>query len=482
MTTNESLPQTAEYRCPGEKHPISRAVHLGRLAAFYPGCRQCPHRDDTGTLSTRQVAQLAETSRQTRPRPLFHDEGAGGVYLNDLTPTAARNIAAAFGMMLKDEGREERGEGRGNTNGWGDSCTVTPATRHNAGVTVQLSPQQAIPFPSIVLAGDGRPLVAELVAAVGEGLRFSGCNVIDIGPATAACLAFAVAHLQAAGGLLVGNPGGDPHTVGLKFWAAGPQPLSAGGSLEPLVERAEAGVSRPARSVGAIHRFQADTPYLAWMAEYYHALRPLRIVVRSASRPAVGYLQRLMAAVACNVIPCQTARHDLPAQIHADAAHLVVCIDDDGESCRVLDEQGREVPAERLLLFLIQHVGFDTKPVFGRAKLPLSRPSDSAADGSAGASPSPSVVLEAGTSPTLIERLERLGVSIAMSNPRRADMSCAMQEHGAIFGGGPSGRFWHAEAGFPLSDALMTVTRLLLLLSRSDAPFSVVLDREAAWV
>jgi phosphomannomutase len=54
----------------------------------------------------------------------------------------------------------------------------------------------------------------------------------------------------------------------------------------------------------------------------------------------------------------------------------------------------------------------------------------------------------------------------------------AMKAENAILGGGPSGRFWHAVAGVPLPDALMTVTRLLVLLSRGDEPFSAVLDRE----
>ncbi len=255
---------------------------------------------------------------------------------------------------------------------------------------------------------------------------------------------------------MVGNPGQEPHRVGMKFWAAGPRPLSAGGSLEPLVELVKAGVSRPARHFGAIRRLQADGPYLARMAQYYHAIRPLRVVVDSASKPLVGYLERLAATVACEIIPCRSVRHDLPGQVRADAAHFAVCIDGDGETCGVLDEQGREVPAERLLLSAgCRNVGGDS-----------SRRS---------------VVLETGSSRTLIERLEGLGMRVAMSSPRRADMAAAMREHGALLGGGPSGRFWYADAGFPSPDALMTVTRLLVLLSRSDEPLSAVLDREAAW-
>jgi phosphomannomutase len=437
MNAEKSLPEPCDYRCPGQRHPISRAVHLGRLAAFYPACRQCPHRDDTGTLSPRQVEQLAETNRHAEPRLLFHDEGAGGVYLNDLTPPVARDIATAFGTVLQQE-REERGEGREKVG--------RSSIRHSSfSILHSANPQSLIPNPSVLLAGDGRTITAELVAAVGEGLRWSGCDVVDLGPATAACLAFAINHLQAAGGLLVGNPGQEPHTAGLQFWTAGPRPLSVGGSLEPIVERYQAGASRPKRNCGDLHRFQAEEPYLATFAEHYHALRPLRVAVDSASTPMLEYLKQLAATVACQIIPCRTTRHDLPEQVRGDAAHFAACVDGDGETCRVCDEQGRPVPTERLLLLLAPNAG--------------------------------AIVLENTTPRVVADRLEQRGVQVAMSGPHRAEMVAAMQEQGAQFGGGPSSRFWHAGAGVPLPDALVTITRLLVLLSRSDEPFSAVLDR-----
>jgi phosphomannomutase len=283
---------------------------------------------------------------------------------------------------------------------------------------------------------------------VGEGLRWSGCDAVDIGPATAACLAFAVHHLQAAGGILVGNPGRQPHMVGLQFWTAGPCPLSASGSLEPIEQLYLAGVSRPTRSFGAMRRFQADEPYLATFADHYHALRPLRVVVDSASSPLVEYLKQLAATVACEIIPCRATRHDLPEQVRADAAHFAVCVDGDGETCCVFDEQGHVLTAEQLLVLLAPDAG--------------------------------TVVLEKATSQTMIELLKRRGIRIVTSNARRADMAAAMREHGAPFGGGPSGRFWYADAGVPLPDALMTITRLLILLSHTDEPLSAILDRELA--
>ena len=60
-------------------------------------------------------------------------------------------------------------------------------------------------------------------------------------------------------------------------------------------------------------------------------------------------------------------------------------------------------------------------------------------------------------------------------------MAEALRRHGAACGGSPDGRLWYGGAGVPLPDALHTLTHLLALLSRSDRPFSVVLDREAPW-
>jgi len=88
------------------------------------------------------------------------------------------------------------------------------------------------------------------------------------------------------------------------------------------------------------------------------------------------------------------------------------------------------------------------------------------------------VAVETDTSPAVIEQLKQHGMQIIAGGPRRAEMAAAMSQRNAMFGGGPSGRYWHAAFGVPLPDALMTVTELLQILSRSDEPFSRILDRE----
>lgn len=423
--------QTVEYRCPGEDHPIPRAVHLGRLARFYAGCRQCPHRDDTGTLSARQVRRLIETRPRGLPRSLFHDEGAGGVYLNDLGPGAAREMAAALGVSLH---RRITSEDDSHDHEGSDTSGKRP--------------------PVVAIGGDGRPMSGELVAAVAEGLRWAGCHVVDIGPASAACLALAIDHLRTNGGILVGNPADQPQTVGLKFWVPGSRPLSAGGALDSLRRAYQAGVDRPTRAYGSLRRFQAEVPYLAGLAEHYHALRPLRLILDTSCGPLAGYLKKLVEPVSCKIVSRRTPTDRLAKQVVAEGAHFAVRIDGDGETLHLLDEQGRRVATERLLLLVARHLTSDD--------------------------PQGVIVLEAETAPVVAGAVRALGRRVVSSDPRRAAMAAAMQQHGARFGGGSSGRFWYTAAGPPLADALMTLTLLLVILSQSDRRLSEVLDREAA--
>jgi phosphomannomutase len=389
-----------EYLCPGQRQPIFRAVHLGRLAAFYPPCRTCPHRDDNGSLSPRQIEQLQEVHGTVRPASVFHHEGAGGVYWNDFTPGAARQVAIAFTTtMLREE-----------------------SSSNDA--------------PLLAIGGDGRAITAEWTAAVGDGIRATGCHVVDIGPATSSCLAFAIRHLRAAGGILVGNPTQQPHIVCLQFWNPRPCPLSLGSSLDAVVATYEANDGKTARTFGRLQRFQADEPYLAAVQEYYHALRPLRIVMNTASQPFGEYLQRLAANVACQVIPCRGVPEDLPNQIRIGNAHLAVSIDGDGETCQVFDERGQPVPSDRLLRLLAIDVLREN----------------------------PAATTWAATDP------------IATTREMAAKV---MASQNAVLGLSANNRFWHSLDGIALPDALMTVTRLLLSLSRSDEAFSVLLDRAA---
>lgn len=409
----------AEYRCPGERITVSRAVHLGRLAGFYPPCRQCRHREDRARLSARRARQLASSWQSRERGPRFGEEGAAGVYLNELGPAEARRMAVALGIWLRE--------------------VVGGAERP----------------PVAVVAGDGRPMMPELVAAVAEGLRWTGCHAIDIGPATAACTASAIHATQSDGGILIGNPGGEARTVGLKFWGAGGRPLSADGPLEKLRELFRAGADRPTRRFGSMRRFPAQDHYLATLAPYFHAMRPLRVVVETASPTVLRHLERLCSRVACRILPGRVSGTCPAEAIGGPEAHFAVRIEDDGERCGLWDERGREVACERLFLLLARSL--------------LSE------------QPGRPVIVERGWPPAVAESVRAIGGCPVWGDALRARMDQAMRAHRAALGGGPSGRFWHfVPESCPSADAIRTVTLALTILSQSDRPLSAVLDAATA--
>lgn len=376
----------SRYQCPGESYTISRADHLARLAGFYAKCSDCPHRADTGPLSPRLLARIDQAHQAVqRPASLLLTEGVGGVAWNEFTPALARDWARALGLHLRD----------------------------------------ACEQPTVLLAGDGRQISPEFVAAAAEGLRWAGCQVIDLGTATAPALAASVARLPADGGLLVANPLGGLSGVGLKFWSAGGCPLSKGGTLDAVAARLAAGLDRPVRRAAGARRGTVDPTYLAAFEESFHALRPLRIAVDTACQPFVSVLTRLLAATACELV---TAR--LPAP--QDAAHLGIQVDADAEACRVFDEQSRELPLAALTDLL------STRIAGGSPDTPVP--------------PAP---------PRTCEEQHR-----------------QMQASRASFAVAGEGRYWFA-GNPPAPDALWVLAQLLGVLSESDRPLSEVWEGAA---
>ena len=219
--------------------------------------------------------------------------------------------------------------------------------------------------------------------------------------------------------------------MGLKFWAHG-EPLSQGGLLDDMaaslgMRPGEARIDRPTRKFGAMRHFAAADIYLSDFRPAYHALRPLRFVLDCTVEPVVDYLKELMHNVACQIIPCGTAKYRGTASGRAAQAHFGIQFGDDGENCRVVNERGQSVEIERLSALVAAS---------------LACP-----------------VMQGG------ELRQQTFLRIRESRLRPAPPT-------------RPARLWYTTGHAPLPDALRTLTILLVLLTRDDLAFSAVLDRE----
>lgn len=430
------LPSQTEYRCPGEAHPIPRSVHLSRLAAFYPACRECQHRSDTGQLPPGTVERIQQVERRVaQKQTVFRRNGIRGVYMNQLTPALTGQIARTFAAQL-----------------WQDlpltGRTDSPVRR-----------RPSRPGPSIVVGYDERPSSPSILAAAIDSLRLMGCQIIDVGLVSRPCFCFSVDHLQSAGGLFVTGSGHDSSWTGLDLFLEGALPLSLDTGLAEIEARLSQQAARPTRSAGFQRCFQPQLPYEAGLWKHFHALRPLKLV--AAVRPASvrKTLRKLFRKLPCQLfeveceasarsrLKCDVLREKSSQRIRRREAHLGILIDDDGARCEFFDEFGELVPQVALTTFLADTV----RSVVPKANIVIDH-TISAAPGENGEKPE-------GSSSGRVAR--------------------AMLKSKAAMGAERGDRYWFRES-FPACDAILALARVLQGLSQSDAPFSTRLKSTPA--
>jgi phosphomannomutase len=454
-TFNAAQPLEPRYTCPGEMHSISRAVHLSRLAAFYPKCRECAHRHETGQLPQPPVEETDSTQPRREARSLFTLEGVRGVYLNELTRHKAAELASAFASLLWESIPLS---GRGDLR---DANSKRPARRVG---------------PVVVVGFDERPSSPDLVTGVAAALRRMSCQIVDIGFTTVPCFRFAAAHLQAAGGILISGHGGEPAWTGLDFVGKGARPLSAAGrrlasaddaeasarvlSLDDLSERLARRVARPLRHGGTQRMFPVSVPYLAGLWKHFHALRPLKVAVgcpvRLVRRTLDTLFEKLPVALQWVEIPQRARdvlRNDdadvarLREAVLSQAADFGLLIDDDGINVAVLDERGQLLePSE--LLCLIADVLLTEQP-------------------------NGAVVLDNAARERLQPLVASMGARCWLGGWTQSDLWQTLRSETVICGGGASGRVWLRDTS-PTADAILTLAKVLHSLSRDDAPLSEV--------
>lgn len=445
--TGLTQPTEGMYICPGETHPISRSVHLSRLASFFPTCRDCPLRTDTGHLPRQTIERLQGAERRVERTSFFCTEGVRGAYINEINRRKAGEVAAALAALL-----------------WDESPLI--------GRTDAQSRAQRRNRPAVIVGHDERSSSPDIVKGVAASLRRMGCHVIDISLTTKPCFWFAVNHLEAAAGMFVTGAGSPPSWTGLDFAGRGGLPLSQVGShfltnesgsafdLTQLEERLRRPFSRATRHAGSHSTFQAQAPYEAGLWKHFHALRPLTVVCGVANRLVERTLVRIF-----DQLPGRLIGVDLPirvrdlkqaddpdvsrvrARVIEHDAHFGCLIDEDGQSCALLDESGALIPPERTAALLADDLLLEQ--------------------------PDALCVIAGSRDGSLTEELKSLDAKVAYCGPTMMDIASAMNRHHALFAGGDEPRYWFREA-FPACDAILTLAHVMALLSRSDATFSQV--------
>ena len=315
----------------------------------------------------------------------------------------------------------------------------------------------------VALGRDGRLSSARLARALGDGLRASDADVVDVGLAPTPLLYFAAYELCAGSGLMVTGSHNPPEYNGVKMMIRGR--TLAGGDVQKLHAAVVAGDFADGRGDCRRHRPLDD--YVARIAADVHLARHLRIAVDCGNGAAGPAAQALFARLNCELTclycdvdgrfpnhhPNPSDENNLAALIETvrgDGLDVGFAFDGDGDRLGVVDDRGRVIWADRQLM------------VYARDLLRRH--------------PGAAVIYDVKSSRHLAALVEQCGGVAHMSRTGHSFIKAALQEKNALLAGEMSGHIFFRDRWYGFDDALYAGARLLEIIAADGRRCSDVFD------
>jgi len=310
--------------------------------------------------------------------------------------------------------------------------------------------------PVLAVGRDNRPSGKALAAAVRAGVVAAGGTAVDVGELPTPALYFAVHALKTDGGMQVTGSHNPPEFNGFKMVLAGES--VHGDEIQDLYEA----ITLEQWTIAPGHE-TADASVLPRYRDAIvsrHTLaRPVQVVVDCGngvgSLVAVSTLRALGAEVTplfCDsdgtfpnhhpdpTVPANLV--DLQAEVRRTGAELGIAFDGDADRIGAVDEDGRVLFGDQLLVLF----GRDAVRRFG---------------------PGARVIFDVKCSEVLPQALTRAGARPEMWRTGHSLIKARMKEQGAVLAGEMSGHMFFGGDWFGFDDALFAAARLLEIVSRT---------------
>ncbi len=350
------------------------------------------------------------------PAEIFKAYDIRGIVGKTLTPPIVATIGRAIGSELIDRGRRE-----------------------------------------IVIGRDGRLSGPELSAALADGLRSAGVDVIDVGQVATPMLYFAAHHFDTQSGVMLTGSHNPPDYNGLKIVLAGE--TLAGDAIQALRTRAIEG--RLASGAGGCRQDDISQQYLARITGDIKLARPLKIAIDCGNGVAGATAPTLYRRLGCAVTElfCEVDGNfpnhhpdpsvpenlnDLIAALRGSDAEIGLAFDGDGDRLGVVTKRGDIIYADRQLMLFAADM--------------LSR------------NPGATVIYDVKCTRNLKPWIERHGGAPLLWKTGHSFIKAKLKETGALLGGEMSGHVFFKERWYGFDDGMYAGARLLEILSRSADP------------
>jgi phosphomannomutase/phosphoglucomutase len=315
----------------------------------------------------------------------------------------------------------------------------------------------------VVIGRDGRLSGPELAAALAEGLREAGADVIDLGMVATPMVYFATNVLDAHSGIMVTGSHNPPDYNGFKMVLAGE--AIYGDAIQALYQSIESGSFKPAAQQGGYTTHDIRDAYIQRIAGDVKIARPIKIAVDAGNGVAGAFVGELYRAMGCEVTElfCEVDGHfpnhhpdpahpenleDLIAAVKNGDAEIGLAFDGDGDRLGVVTKDGQIIFPDRQMMLFSADV--------------LSR------------NPGAEILYDVKCTRHLGPWIAEHGGRPLMWKTGHSLVKAKLKETGAPLGGEMSGHIFWKDRWFGFDDGLYTGARLLEILTRSADPSSVL--------
>ncbi|MEN8710879.1 MAG: phosphomannomutase/phosphoglucomutase [Arenicellales bacterium] len=308
---------------------------------------------------------------------------------------------------------------------------------------------------SVIIARDGRLSGPALSTALSEGLRASGCDVIDVGMVPTPTLYFATYELGTGTGIMITGSHNPPEYNGLKMVMAGE--TLAGERIQELKQRIL--TEQYSTGAGALSEIDIKPAYVQRILSEGNLSRELHAVVDCGNGVASEIAPELLSELGCKITPlyCNTDgnfpnHHPDPSQpdnladlinaMHETGADIGLAFDGDGDRLGVVTPDGKIIWPDRQLILYARDV--------------LKR------------TPGAHIIYDVKCSRTVDDEIRRAGGKPEMWKTGHSFIKARLRETGAELAGEMSGHVFFNDHWYGFDDGLYTAVRLLHILAKDE--------------
>lgn len=293
-----------------------------------------------------------------------------------------------------------------------------------------------------------------------NGLTAAGLDVIRLGTCPTPLTYFSLFHLNLDGAIMVTASHNPPEHNGFKVCVG--RDSIFGHQIQELRGIMEKNPKQIANK-GSVSDFEIIPAYIEFQQKHFQTLKGKKIVIDSGNGTAGAVAPSLLRSLGVEVIelyseldgrfpnhpPDPTVAKnlvDLIAAVEKNRADFGVGFDGDADRIGVVDEKGKILPGDELMIILARAILIDN--------------------------PGATIISEVKSSFRLFDDVREKGGKPIMWKVGHSLIKAKMKETGALLGGELSGHIFFADQYFGFDDAIYAALRLLQIASKNKGPVS----------